>query len=314
MPHNDTAKKIISNIKKIIIGKDEAIELTLIALLCKGHLLIEDVPGVGKTSLAAALAASLNCSFKRIQFTPDIMPSDITGFSAYNPGAGEFEYKAGAVFSNVVLADEINRTSPKAQSSLLEAMEEKQVTVDGTTYKLPEPFIVIATQNPLEYLGTYPLPEAQMDRFFMRISLGYPEKKEEVKILTGLTDKEKDRAELKPVASASEIIRIQRQVEQIYVDYRLREYIVNIIRSTRDNEYVVLGGSPRASINLYKAAQGKAYADGRDYVIPDDIIDMSLPVVSHRIILRQEAKLKKITQQDIVREAVKATDIPQLTV
>lgn len=301
--------RIIENVEKVIVDKRYAIELTLMALICRGHVLIEDVPGVGKTSLASALAKSLNCSFERIQFTPDIMPSDITGFSTFNPKTGEFEYKKGAILNQIVLADEINRTSPKTQSSLLEAMEERQVTVDGMTYGIDEPFIVLATQNPVEYMGTYPLPEAQMDRFFIRISLGYPSKHEEIDLISRVNGENPLRS-LQAVASGYDIIRIQKAVQQIYVDRRVAEYIVNLIRYTRENEYAALGASPRASINLYKAAQAWALYNGRNYVIPDDVIRMSRHVLAHRIILKQEGKLKKITQNGIVDMALDSISIP----
>lgn len=301
--------RIVANVEQVILDKRQAIELTLITLLCKGHLLIEDVPGVGKTSLASALARSLNCSFQRIQFTPDIMPSDITGFSVYNPKTGDFEYRKGAILSQVVLADEINRTSPKTQASLLEAMEEKQVTVDGQTHRIAEPFIVLATQNPIEFMGTYPLPEAQMDRFFMRISLGYPGKEEEIRMLSRFGG-ENPLKTLQPVAESKDILRLQHQAEQIYVDQRIHEYIVDIVRHTRENAYVALGASPRASISLYKAAQAWALYQGRHYVVPDDVIAMAGHVLAHRIVIRQEGKLKKIQSAEVVRMALDAVPVP----
>jgi len=302
-------KTIVENVENVIMDKRFAIELTLMSLICKGHILIEDVPGVGKTSLASALARSLNCSFKRIQFTPDIMPSDITGFSVYNPKIGDFEYKRGAILSQVVLADEINRTSPKTQSSLLEAMEEKQVTVDGVTYKIKEPFIVLATQNPIEYLGTYPLPEAQMDRFFMRISIGYPNRLEEMKMVSRFRQ-ENPLKTLRAVATGEDILALQRMAEQVHVDKRINEYVVNLVWHTRENAYVALGASPRASINLYKAAQAWALYNNRDYVLPDDVIKMAGPVLAHRVVLKQEGKMKKITQNDIVQMALEGTRVP----
>jgi MoxR-like ATPase len=273
-------------------------------LACRGHVLIEDVPGVGKTSLVGALAKSVNGSFKRIQFTPDIMPSDITGYSAFSPKTGEFEYRAGAVMSQFVLADEINRTSPKTQSSLLEVMEENTVTVDGQTYNVPSPFIVLATQNPVEYLGTYALPEAQLDRFFMKISLGYPADKEEAKML----DRFKGRsplAALTPVAEGDDIIAIQKLVEEIHVEASINEFIVSIARFTRQQEDVQLGASPRASLCLYKAAQAWALYNGRDYVIPDDVVQKALHVLEHRILMKQEAAIKKVRVQDIIGSALK---------
>lgn len=301
--------RIVANMEKVIMDKRYAIELTLITLLCRGHILIEDVPGVGKTSLASALARSLNCTFQRIQFTPDIMPSDITGFSVYSPKTGDFEYRKGAILSQVVLADEINRTSPKTQASLLEAMEEKQVTVDGVTHRIAEPFIVLATQNPIEYMGTYPLPEAQMDRFFMRISMGYPGKSEEMQMISRFGG-DNPLKTLQAVASGAEILGLQRTAEQIYVDKRINEYIVELVRHTRENPYVSLGASPRASIALYKAAQAWAMYSGRNYVLPDDVIHMCGHVMAHRIVLCQEGKLKKITQSEVVQMALGAVQVP----
>jgi MoxR-like ATPase len=297
-------KAVINNVEKVIVGKKYAISLVMATLACRGHVLIEDVPGVGKTSLVAALAKSVNGSFKRIQFTPDIMPSDITGYSAFSPKTGEFEYRAGAVMSQFVLADEINRTSPKTQSSLLEVMEENTVTVDGLTYSVPAPFIVLATQNPVEYLGTYALPEAQLDRFFMKITLGYPESKEESKML----DRFKGRnplAELEPVAEGEDIIRVQELVEQIHVSEPINNFIVSIARHTRVHEDVQLGASPRASLCLYKAAQAWALYNGRDYTIPDDVIQMASHVLGHRILMKQEAAIKKVRVQDVIDRALK---------
>jgi len=301
-------QNVINNVEKIIVGKRYAISLVMATLACRGHVLIEDVPGVGKTSLVAALARSVNGSFKRIQFTPDIMPSDITGYSAFSPKTGEFEYRAGAVMSQFVLADEINRTSPKTQSSLLEVMEENQVTVDGQTFKVPSPFIVLATQNPVEYLGTYALPEAQLDRFFMKISLGYPESMEESKML----DRFKGRNpmdELRPVAEGEDIIQIQKLAEQIHVEASLNKFIVTIARATREQSDVQLGASPRASLCLYKAAQAWALYNARDYVIPDDIIRMAPHVLEHRILMKQEAAIKKVKAIDVVEQAIKQATI-----
>ena len=300
---------IIDNVEKVIIGKKEAIELALCSFLCGGHVLIEDMPGVGKTSLVSALAKSFDCSFKRIQFTPDILPSDITGFSMYNQKTGEFEYYQGAIMSQIILADEINRTSPKTQSALLEVMEENQVTVDGKTYKVPQPFIVFATQNPIEYLGTYPLPEAQLDRFFMRISMGYPELEEEASMLSRFKE-ESPMKTLTPVADSDMLIEAQRMATKVHVDEGINRYIVNIIRSTRSDINVALGASPRASLCLYKAAQAWALYNKRDYVIPDDVIKMASPIMEHRILLKQEAKLKRISPNDIVTSAVKSIRTP----
>ncbi|MCL2198599.1 MAG: MoxR family ATPase [Defluviitaleaceae bacterium] len=297
-------RQIIGNVEKIIVGKRYAVSLVVATLVCRGHVLIEDVPGVGKTSLVAALAKSLDGSFKRIQFTPDIMPSDITGYSAFSPKTGEFEYRPGAVMSQFVLADEINRTSPKTQSSLLEVMEENQVTVDGETYRVPSPFMVLATQNPVEYLGTYALPEAQLDRFFMKISLGYPESKEESKMLDRFKG-QNPMDELKPVADGEDIVKIQALAEQVYADPEINKFIVNVTSYTRDHEDVHLGASPRASLCLFKAAQAWAMFAERDYIIPDDVIEMVPHVLGHRILMKQEANIKKITVNDVLNDAIK---------
>ncbi|MCL1878630.1 MAG: MoxR family ATPase [Defluviitaleaceae bacterium] len=297
-------RRIIGNIEKIIVGKRYAVSLVAATLACRGHVLIEDVPGVGKTSLVAALAKSVKGSFKRVQFTPDIMPSDITGYSAFSPKTGEFEYRPGAVMSNFVLADEINRTSPKTQSSLLEVMEENQVTVDGNTHAVPAPFMVLATQNPVEYLGTYALPEAQLDRFFVKISLGYPDAKEEGKML----DRFKGRNpmdELNAVATGDNILAIQALAENIYADPEINKFIINVTGYTREHPDVQLGASPRASLCLYKAAQAWALYSGRDYVVPDDVIEMTPHVLGHRILMKQEAHLKKVQVNDVLAVALK---------
>jgi MoxR-like ATPase len=278
--------------------------MALCSFLCMGHVLIEDMPGVGKTSLVASMAKSFDASFRRIQFTPDILPSDITGFSMYNQKTGEFEYYQGAVMSNIILADEINRTSPKTQSSLLEVMEENQVTVDGQTYYVPQPFIVFATQNPIEYLGTYPLPEAQLDRFFMRISLGYPDAAQESAMLTRFKESNPLKT-LQPVAGIAQLLTAQEATAKIHVDEQINKYIVNIVRATRESSDVALGGSPRASICLFKASQAWAFYNQREYVIPDDVIKMAVPVLEHRIILRQEARLRRLLPKQIVENILK---------
>ncbi len=302
-------KKIVDNVENVIVGKRTAVELSVISLICNGHVLIEDVPGVGKTSLVSALAKSLNASFKRIQFTPDVLPSDITGFSIFNQKTCEFEYRPGSIMSQIILADEINRTSPKTQASLLEVMEENQVTVDGMTYKVPRPFMVLATQNPVEYLGTYPLPEAQIDRFFMKISIGYPSAGEEALILSRF--KVNNPLEnLLPVAESEDIIALQEEIKSIHVDKSLGNYIVDIVSQTRKHPDVSLGSSPRGSLSLFRASQAWAFYSGRIYVLPDDIKKMVIPVLSHRIILKQEAKLKKINPEDILNTIVGKIHVP----
>jgi len=302
-------KRVLYNVEKVIVGKRHAIELVLTTLACRGHALIEDVPGVGKTSLVSALAKSVDGSFKRIQFTPDIMPSDITGFSAFNPRSGDFEYRPGAVMSQFILADEINRTSPKTQSSLLEVMEESQVTVDGQSYPVPQPFIVLATQNPVEYLGTYPLPEAQLDRFFMKISLGYPSAAEEGRMLERFREGD-PMAALTAAAEGTDIMAIQALVEKVFVSVDINNFIVNLTRYTRKHDDVVLGASPRASLCLFKASQAWALYNSRDFVTPDDVIAMAPHVLEHRIILKQEAKLQKRTALDVIDDALKTVRPP----
>ncbi|MCL1996268.1 MAG: MoxR family ATPase [Defluviitaleaceae bacterium] len=302
-------KQVVENVEKVIIGKREAIELALCSFLCQGHVLIEDMPGVGKTSLVSAIAKSFDCSFKRIQFTPDILPSDITGFSMYKQKTGEFEYYQGAIMSQIILADEINRTSPKTQSSLLEVMEENQVTVDGKTYSVPQPFIVFATQNPIEYLGTYPLPEAQLDRFFMRISLGYPTPEQESQMLSRFKNESPIKS-LVAVATTKDLLQAQKEVGEIHVETSINDYIVNVVNNTRNNPDIALGASPRASICLYKAAQANALYNQRDYVTPDDVIKMTIPVLEHRLVFKQETRLKRLSVRDVIENSIKAVRVP----
>lgn len=305
----EVLNKIVSNIEEVIVGKRKPIELILMSLICDGHVLIEDVPGVGKTSIVSSLARSVNASFKRIQFTPDILPSDITGFTMYNQKEGKFEYHPGSVMSQIILADEINRTSPKTQASLLEVMEEKQVTVDGVTYNMPRPFMVLATQNPIEYLGTYPLPEAQLDRFFMKVSIGYPQKSEESDILSRFQD-ENPIESLKPVADGDTILNIQSEIRKVYVDKTINNYIVEIVSRTRSHSDISLGASPRGSLSLFRASQAWAFYNERDYVIPEDVKLMSIPVLSHRIMLKQEARLKKLSCEEIIESIMKSVNVP----
>ena len=304
------AQMLKQNVGKVVVGKDSAVELMMIAVLCRGHVLIEDVPGVGKTTLASALARSLDCTFRRIQFTPDVTPSDITGFSIVNFKTGELEYKPGMIMSQIVLADEINRTSPKTQSSLLEVMEEGQVSVDGTTYRLPQPFIVLATQNPVDFVGTYPLPEAQLDRFFMRISIGYPSADEEADILERYTGGARPLEELKPICTASDILRLQQEVEGVHTSKEIRAYISAIAAASRKNPALQLGVSTRAAISLLRAAQACALLAGRDYVVPEDVLKMAPSVLAHRLVLSPEARMRNMTAERVLQNVLSGVTVP----
>jgi MoxR-like ATPase len=306
---NKSVEALMNNMEKIIVGKRTVLERLLVALLCEGHVLVEDVPGVGKTQIVATLARSVNGVFNRVQFTPDVMPSDIMGFSMFNPATREFEYREGVAMCNFLLADEINRTSPKTQSSLLEIMEEFQVTVDGKTYPLPRPFMVLATQNPIESFGTYPLPEAQMDRFFMKLTIGYPNKDQEREIIDRFGSYNPVN-KLTPVAGTTDIIKLQEEVKEIKVEECLKMYIIEIVEVTRKSADVVLGVSPRGSLNLYRASKAWAFIKGRGYVMPDDIQDMAALVLSHRIMLNSGSRMKGITGEDIVNDAISKVKVP----
>ncbi|MTI69575.1 MAG: MoxR family ATPase [Firmicutes bacterium] len=306
---NNNVSNIIENIKKVIVGKENTIEKVLICLICKGNVLLEDVPGVGKTTMVHTLAKSMDMTFKRIQFTPDLLPSDITGISIYNQKNGDFEFKKGPIFSNIVLADEINRTSPKTQSSLLEAMQENQITTDGNTLPLPSPFIVLATQNPIEYEGTFPLPEAQLDRFMMKISLGYPDKRSEKVILRRFKEKN-PLEEINSVLDTKDIIKMQREVKKVHVDESIDDYIIDIVSKTREHEDINLGVSPRGSLALFKASQGNAYIKGRNYVLPDDVKELILPVLGHRIILKPESKIQGNNSEKILKDILRRIKVP----
>ncbi len=299
----------MANINKVMIGKEDVAVLSLVALLAEGHVLLEDVPGVGKTMLVRTLAKSLDCDFKRIQFTPDLLPSDVTGVSIYNPKEMEFEFRGGPILGNIVLADEINRTSPKTQSALLEGMEEKSVTVDGKTIPLHKPFFVMATQNPIEYEGTYPLPEAQLDRFILKLTMGYPTLQDELELLER-TSKDHPIETISPVMTKEELVLIQEEVRNVYMEKNVQQYIVNLIRETRNHDAVFLGVSPRGSIALMKAAKAYAYIAGRDYVLPDDVKYLAPYVLTHRMILTSEAKYDGKTARQIVEEIVKQTFVP----
>ena len=305
----DTAARIRDNIQLAIVGKDDVIEYTLAALFSSGHILVEDVPGIGKTTLARSLAYSLDCEFRRIQFTPDLMPSDITGIHYYNQHNGQFEFRPGPVISQVVLADEINRATPRTQSALLEAMAERQVTVDQDTVQLPAPFLVLATQNPIELEGTFPLPEAQIDRFLLRLRLGYPSEDDETAMLERFEDAD-PLGSLGPVASADDVLRIQALVRQVYIDPVLRDYLVQVIRATREHPDVELGASPRATLGLYRCAQALAGIRGQEYVTPDDIKTLATPALAHRVILKSMARLRERSQESVVNEVLEAQTVP----
>jgi MoxR-like ATPase len=308
----ETLAKLQRSVQSVIRGKDEAIKLAIVTLLARGHLLIEDVPGVGKTTLAHSLARSFNCAFHRVQFTSDMLPSDVIGVSVYSQHAQAFEFRPGPVFANIVLADEINRTTPKTQSALLEAMNEYQVTVDNHTYGLPQPFMVIATQNPIEHHGTYPLPESQLDRFLLRLKMGYPSAASEKEILKNFADAE-PLAQIEPVMAAEEVVEMQQAVRRVMVDEQLIAYTLAIVEKTRQHEYLSLGVSPRGSMSLYRAAQGLAFLEGRPYCIPDDFKRLVLPVFAHRIVVssRYVSTLKKVDQAEaMLSEIVESTPIP----
>jgi MoxR-like ATPase len=297
----ETGERVAANVERVIVGKRQEVRLTLVALLCRGHLLIEDVPGTGKTMLAKAVARSLGCSFRRIQFTPDLLPSDVTGLSIYNQRTQEFEFRPGPIMAQVVLADEINRATPKTQSALLECMEEHQATIDGTTYTMPEPFLVIATQNPIEYEGTFALPEAQLDRFMLRIRLGYPSQADEQTIL----DQQKithPLEDLKEVLSVAELLELQKAVREIYVDPSVTDYIVRLVNATRTHPDVYLGASPRGSLALYRTGQALAAIAGRDYVIPDDIKTLAESCLAHRLIIKTSSSMHDIDPRQVVAE------------
>jgi MoxR-like ATPase len=302
---NETGERVAANVERVIIGKRQEVRLTLVALLSRGHLLIEDVPGTGKTMLAKAVARSLGCSFRRIQFTPDLLPSDVTGLSIYNQKTQEFEFRPGPIMAQVVLADEINRATPKTQSSLLECMEEHQATIDGTTYAMPEPFLVIATQNPIEYEGTFALPEAQLDRFMLRIRLGYPSQADEQTIL----DQQKithPLEDLREVLSLDELREMQKAVREVYVDPVVADYIVRLVGATRTHPDVYLGASPRGSLALYRTSQAFAALSGRDYVIPDDIKALAESALAHRLIIKTSSSMHDIDPRRVVAELLSA--------
>ena len=302
-------QRVVANVEKVIVGKGEAVAFSLIAVICHGHVLIEDVPGVGKTVLTKAIARSIGCSFKRIQFTPDLLPSDVTGTSIFNQKTSNFEFRPGPIIAQIVLADEINRATPKTQSALLEAMEESQITVDGVSYRLPEPFMVMATQNPMEYEGTFPLPEAQLDRFMMNISIGYPKALDEMNILDS-HQHHHPLEDLTQIMTAEELVLIQQQVRNIHVDPTVREYIVSIANATRNHANIYLGSSPRGSLSLFRASQALAAMHGRSYVIPDDVKLLAKPTLAHRIIVTPAARVRSVTSTAILEEILQIVPVP----
>jgi MoxR-like ATPase len=309
MQIRQTAERIAENVARVIVGKDEVIELCLVALLCEGHVLLEDVPGIGKTTLAKALARSIGCTFKRIQFTPDLLPSDVTGILYFNQKTHEFEFRPGPIMSQVVLADEINRATPRTQSALLEAMQERQVTVDVDTMALPRPFLVLATQNPIELEGTFPLPEAQVDRFLMRVALGYPSEADENAILLRY-EREDPLETLEPVIQADDLMALQEQVRTVLVEESVRKYLVKVVRATREHDAVELGVSPRGSLALYRTSQALAAVRGRGFVIPDDVKYLAPPVLTHRIIISPQTRLRGRRPEEVMAQVVETVPVP----
>ena len=303
------ASRIIDNVATVIVGKRDAIELVVVAMLANGHILIEDVPGVGKTTLAKSISRSVGLSFKRVQFTPDLLPSDVTGVTIFNQKTREFEFRQGPVMAQIVLADEVNRATPKTQSALLEAMEERQITVDGVTYALPEPFLVLATQNPIEYEGTFPLPEAQLDRFLMRVNLGYPERQDELQVLA-TRQREQPIDDIEQIVTLEEVFAAQEAVKEVYVDPLVSNYIVDITRATREHADVYLGASPRGSLGLYRSGQALAAVAGRDYVVPDDVKRLAESVLSHRVIVSPAARIRSVDTRAIVAGILDFVPVP----
>ncbi|RLG45915.1 MAG: magnesium chelatase [Thermoproteota archaeon] len=308
---NRNATRMLEEISSVIVGKEDVLELLLACVLANGHVLIEDVPGLAKTMMARCLASVMACKFSRIQFTPDLLPADIIGTYVFNQKTGEFYLRKGPIFANIVLGDEINRAPPKTQSALLEAMQEKQVTIEGETHKLEEPFIVIATQNPIEYEGTYPLPAAQLDRFLVRLNIGYPDREEEIEILKRRISRKSDYFTLNPVVSAEEVVEMQRAVEDVHVEDSVLEYIVDLVRATREASETEVGSSPRGSLALLKLSRALAAIKGRDYVIPDDVKRVAIPALAHRLILRREFWYTNVTQESIVGRLLETVEVPK---
>ena len=305
----DVTNQLLENVEKVIVGKTDAIRLTITGLLCQGHILIEDVPGTGKTMLAKSIARSIGGTFNRIQFTPDMLPSDVTGVSIFNQKTNEFEFRQGPIVAQIVLTDEINRATPKTQAALLEAMEEHQITVDGKTHPLPEPFLVLATQNPIEYEGTFPLPEAQMDRFLLRISLGYPATNNEVRMLTN-QQLHHPIENLKQVVEIDELLRAQEAVKRVKVTAEIKRYIVGLVEKTRAHGEIYLGASPRGSLALFRTSQARAAILGRDYVLPDDVKALAVPALAHRLIVGSAARIREVDAVDIIEEVLEKVPVP----
>jgi MoxR-like ATPase len=305
----DVAERIKENVSRVIVGKEELIDYVLVSLLCDGHILLEDVPGTGKTTLAKAISRSIGCIFRRIQFTPDVMPSDITGINFYNQKLGEFEFRPGPILANVVLADEINRATPRTQSALLEAMEERQVTIEGTTMPLPAPFLVIATQNPIEIEGTFPLPEAQLDRFFMKLKLGYPDREDEDAILLRF-EESNPLLTLEPVTAAEDLVRLRGLIPRVYCEPSVRRYVLELVHATRSHAAYELGSSPRGSLNLFRGSRALAAIRGRDYVLPDDVKTLAPFVLAHRVILNSQSRLRGRDAEAVLQEILDSVPVP----
>ncbi len=309
---HEKGKRILDEVGKAIVGKEEVLKLILTTILADGHILIEDLPGLAKTLMAKSFATALGVKFRRVQFTPDLLPSDILGVSVFNQKTLEFEFKRGPIFTNILLADEINRAPPKTQSALLEAMQERQVTIEGKTYYLERPFVVIATQNPIEQEGTYPLPEAQLDRFLVRLRVGYPTKQEEIEILKRRIERKKEEVDINPIVTPEEVVKMQRAVEDVYVSDAILEYITNIVKATRENKREIeIGASPRGSLALLKLSRAYAALEGRDYVIPDDVKKVAVPALSHRLILKRELWYTRVSQESVMERILEKVPVPK---
>ena len=311
---NKLAKVITDEISNVVLGKEETIEMLMAGVLANGNVLFEDYPGLAKTLMSNTLADALGCEFKRIQFTPDLLPADITGSYFYDPEKNKFTFRKGPIFCNVLLADEINRAPPKTQAALLEAMQEKQITIEGTTHKLSRPFIVLATQNPIEYEGTYPLPEAQMDRFLIKLSVGYPDEDVETGILEGRADRKKDSFTVKGRATPGKVVEMHKSIEEVYVKKEVMKYMVELVQSTRRDSRVAVGSSPRGSLGLFKLSRALAVLSGRDYVVPDDVKRSAIPVLGHRVILKPEARIRGVKVEEIISESLMTVEVPAVTV